>query len=244
MGAELIYILIGLTVLVGMNLAWLQTPRGKGWIGEFWVKHVIGKTKEGEKYVINDLRLKVDDSKTSQIDHVLINKKGVFVIETKNYSGRIYGKENQHEWTQVLKYGRVKNRFYNPVKQNKTHTYHISNVISEKVPLKSAVVFTQNNLTYVESTGVYSLSGLKNLIHSGKSVLSADQMERVFNEIKNCNDRSITLSEHVSNIKNMMDDVENGVCPRCGKELLLRNGKNGEFLGCSGYPKCKFTKKK
>ena len=30
-------------------------------------------------------------------------------------------------------------------------------------------------------------------------------------------------------------------CPKCSKELLLRRGRLGEFLGCSGYPKCKFT---
>ncbi|MDR0778247.1 MAG: topoisomerase DNA-binding C4 zinc finger domain-containing protein [Methanomassiliicoccaceae archaeon] len=32
------------------------------------------------------------------------------------------------------------------------------------------------------------------------------------------------------------------MCPRCGKMLVLRNGKNGQFYGCSGYPNCRFTK--
>jgi DNA topoisomerase-1 len=31
-------------------------------------------------------------------------------------------------------------------------------------------------------------------------------------------------------------------CPRCGKPLLLRNGQYGEFISCSGYPKCKYIK--
>lgn len=30
-------------------------------------------------------------------------------------------------------------------------------------------------------------------------------------------------------------------CPKCGKDLVVRRGRNGEFLGCSGYPKCTFT---
>jgi DNA topoisomerase I len=30
-------------------------------------------------------------------------------------------------------------------------------------------------------------------------------------------------------------------CPKCGKDLVVRRGRRGEFLGCSGYPKCKFT---
>ena len=62
--------------------------------------------------------LKVSEGKTSQIDHVVINPRGVFVIETKNYSGRIYGSENQLEWTQVLSYGRVKHKLYNPPRVN------------------------------------------------------------------------------------------------------------------------------
>ena len=32
-----------------------------------------------------------------------------------------------------------------------------------------------------------------------------------------------------------------GTCPQCGKKLLLRHGRNGEFLACEGYPQCKYT---
>ena len=110
--------LIALILIVAIAVAYLKTPKGRGWFGELCVKMVIGKNKPGVKYVLNDLELRISDEKTSQIDHILINKKGIFVIETKNYSGRIYGQENQLEWTQVLNYGKVKNKLYNPVKQN------------------------------------------------------------------------------------------------------------------------------
>src|SRR2546426_1427671 len=33
--------------------------------------------------------------------------------------------------------------------------------------------------------------------------------------------------------------VTDQVCPKCGKPMLLRQGRFGEFLGCSGYPECK-----
>lgn len=36
-------------------------------------------------------------------------------------------------------------------------------------------------------------------------------------------------------------DMDYGYCPNCGKELVLRNGRYGDFIGCSGYPKCKYT---
>lgn len=84
--------------------------------GERIVGRFIGETIPGLQYVINNLILEVEEGKTSQIDHIVINKRGIFVIETKNYSGMIYGTENQLEWTQVLNYGKVKNHFYNPIK--------------------------------------------------------------------------------------------------------------------------------
>ena len=123
-------------VLIGtITLVFLRTPRGRGWLGELGVKLVIGKTKPDVRYVINDLRIRVNEEKTVQIDHVLINPNGIFVIETKNYSGTIYGRESQREWTQVLKYGRVKNKLYNPIWQNKSHIYHIINVIGDNYPI-------------------------------------------------------------------------------------------------------------
>ena len=53
----------------------------------------------------------------------------------------------------------------------------------------------------------------------------------------------ISNAEHTENIKKMKDDMKNNICPRCGSTLVARHGKNGDFMGCSGYPKCRFTKK-
>ena len=57
------------------------------------------------------------------------------------------------------------------------------------------------------------------------------------------NKTDITKREHTKNIRTQQKNVERGICPRCGGNLVLRNGKYGEFYGCSNYPKCKFTKK-
>jgi len=34
---------------------------------------------------------------------------------------------------------------------------------------------------------------------------------------------------------------QTGLCPRCGKQLVQRKGKNGPLIGCGGYPNCRFT---
>ena len=220
----------------------LNTPQGKGWLGELRIKMVIGKTKPGVKYIINDLKLRVSEEKTSQIDHVIINKRGIFVIETKNYSGRIYGKENQHEWVQVLNYGKVKNKFYNPLKQNNTHVYHVLKILENKYPVFSAVVFAKNNTKFIDAEGVYTTRELRNFINSGNTNLSPEQMDDAYKMLLASNDKSITRSEHIKNIHTLQNNVAKNMCPRCGKKLVVRKGRNGNFMGCEGYPNCKFTK--
>ena len=61
-----------------------------------------------------------DNGETSEIDVVYITQKGIFVFESKNYSGWIFGDEKDTYWTVMLP-NRQKNRFYNPIKQNRTH---------------------------------------------------------------------------------------------------------------------------
>ena len=235
--------LILLILVLATITVFLRTPQGRGWLGEFKVKLVIGKTKPEIKYIINNLTIKIDDNKTSQIDHIVINKHGIFVIETKNYSGRIYGNETQLEWTQVLNYGKVKNKLYNPIKQNKTHLYHVSNLLNEKLPIFSAVVFVQGNTQYINAAGVYNLVGLRNLLKSNTGEhLSSENMKEAYTALINANDASINLREHIQNIHINQQNISNNICPRCGKALVLRQGKNGHFMGCKGYPQCKFTK--
>lgn len=234
--------LIFLFVLIIVGLAFFKTPSGRGWLGEFWVKLVIGKTEPGTKYVINDCRIRVSEKKTTQIDHIVINESGVFVIETKNYSGKIFGQESHQEWTQVLNYGKVKNKLYNPIKQNKTHVYNVSQVIGSAVPIYSAVVFVKGNIQYINAKGVYTLSGLNRLLKNGSVNLTEAQMEEIYTKLSEVDDRTITESEHIQNIKNRQNNLSNNICPRCGKKLVIRQGKNGSFMGCEGYPQCKFTK--
>lgn len=68
-----------------------------------------------------------DGTNTTEIDAVMIHEKGIFVIENKNYSGRIYGDEEEYRWLQVQRQGRRKwtKHFYSPVRQNQAHIRHL-----------------------------------------------------------------------------------------------------------------------
>ena len=51
------------------------------------------------------------------------------------------------------------------------------------------------------------------------------------------------IEEGKQNIASQKIAIPTGeMCPKCGKELVKRNGKFGEFIACSGYPKCKYIK--
>ena len=70
--------------------------------------------------ILRNIYIPKENGDTSEIDLLYITQKGIFVIESKNYSGWIFGDEKSTNWTASLPNGQ-KNRFYNPILQNKTH---------------------------------------------------------------------------------------------------------------------------
>ena len=195
-------------ILIIILAVYLKRPETRGRRGENRVKWVIGETIENEQYVINDLIL-MNDGKTTQIDHIVINPRGVFVIETKNYSGEIYGNENQREWTQVLAYGNVKNKLYNPLKQNATHVYNVKKVVG-KLPVHSLVVFVQNNTHHIEADNVIPLSALRNYLQCGVNILSVKQMKTAYEALLS-GKTEITTQEHIRNIREQQRNLERGI---------------------------------
>lgn len=108
-----------LAVLVVTKIC--RSPLVKGWWGELQVTRFGLRRLDPAVYrVFDDLYLPRPDGKgTTQIDHVVVSPFGVFVIETKNYQGWIFGSARQAQWTQQIY--RVKSRFQNPLHQNHLH---------------------------------------------------------------------------------------------------------------------------
>ena len=97
----------------------LKTPWFKGLFGE-WLVKVSAKyfLDKSIYHAVHNVTLITPDGST-QIDHIFVSQYGVFVVETKNYSGWIFGSENQPMWTQKL--FKVTNKFQNPLRQNYKH---------------------------------------------------------------------------------------------------------------------------
>ncbi len=89
----------------------------RGFMGEFWVKWELKKLPK-EYITLNNIMLSSNRG-THQIDHIVISKYGIFVIEMKNYYGLIVGNEYKDNWIQYL--GKHKRYFENPIHQNYGH---------------------------------------------------------------------------------------------------------------------------
>jgi restriction system protein len=96
----------------------IRTSWFKGVLGEFQVNLILKRLPLDEYHLIKNVTLPTE-SGTTQIDHIVVSKFGVFIVETKNMKGWIFGSANQKQWTQkIFKYS---SKFQNPIHQNYKH---------------------------------------------------------------------------------------------------------------------------
>ena len=198
---------------------------------------------------MNDLLIHHANGHTSQIDHVVVSEYGIFVVETKNYTGWIYGGADSEYWTQNI-YGK-KYQLYNPIQQNQGHVKALRRVLKDLpsdifVPI---VAFSKRaTLRNRYLTNVVYWNQINEVIRSySQTRISAEQARQAYNTLLSANVVSEDAREqHVMNVhvKKIQHDVSvaQGRCPRCGGKLVLRDGKYGDFYGCSNYPRCRYTK--
>ncbi len=241
------YLFILLAILVLAILIRLLTPsRGKQ--GENSVARILKKLPKQEYYVVNDVILPTPYG-SSQIDHIVVSPYGIFVIETKNYSGRIYGSEHSEYWTKNV-YGH-KYDFYNPILQNTGHITALRKNLKDyrSLPLFSIVAFSRQaslDVSIQDAIVVYWNQIPKVIRQFWEIKLSPEQVEAIYDEIVAINQASASIRKnHGQSIRSAkdrkFDAISSGRCPRCGGKLVARTGRYGNFYGCSNYPNCKYT---
>lgn len=108
-----------ISILSVAFIYFLKSPWFKGFTGEMLV-HISAKIhlNKDKYHVLRDVSLPTVDG-TTQIDHIVVSEYGVFVIETKNMKGWIFGGAQQKTWTQkIFKHTK---KFQNPLHQNYKH---------------------------------------------------------------------------------------------------------------------------
>ena len=245
------------TVFVLGLLARLIRPSAAriGSRGERRTTRRLGRLDSEEYMVLDNLLIRDGQGATTQIDHVVVSRYGIFVIETKCYKGWIFGNENSRQWTQSLFTGRSwfgrseQHKLPNPIKQNWRHIYVLSEVLAlPRRMFHNVVVFSGDAEFKTAMPGnVMSDKQVARYIRTfAVEVLSSEQCGRIVAKL-----RSLDLS---SSEYEMMVHVENlhtrhvstptakvPSCPRCGSPMKLRyrRADAAPFFGCSRYPKCK-----
>lgn len=246
----LIFILM-VAFIVGIIYLRIQLPTIKGKMGEKGVAATLSFLPIEEYVVLNDLMF-MNGSHSTQIDHIVISIHGIFVIETKNYKGGIFGNIHKDYWTQNI-WGN-KYSLYNPVFQNKNHIRFLINKFSE---LKERETFIYPIVVFLSASKV-NITGDNNCV-LGRNELNSyiRSHSDIIMTIDDCRNIATLLSENNivdkelrnahkiyvrSAIRSHEIKVNNGICPRCGGRLVLRIGKYGNFYGCSNYPHCRYTR--
>ena len=122
-----IFWLLGVLVLL---VAIGRLPVVKGWFGELLVNLQAKRFLSKLDYVmVPNVTIPDDLGGTTQIDHVVVSRFGVFVVETKNMKGWIFGGEHDREWTQKIHSGHSQ-KFQNPLRQNYKHTQTLTDLLA------------------------------------------------------------------------------------------------------------------
>ena len=230
--------------------------------GEYSVMGQLSRLDNKQYFVINDLLFRKSNGATIQIDHIVVSPYGVFVIETKNISGYIYGTEKANQWLRRWKgyslggiYTQNELSFDNPIKQNKIHIDALSERlgVGMQIPYYSIIAFSPEATLQVntDKPNVIYWTKIRNYIQRyDKAIMSIEEAKNIYENIAalNITDpevRSIHALS-VSARKKIYEEqtknaIANGKCPQCGGNLILRNGAYGRFYGCSNYPNCKYT---
>lgn len=106
-----------------------------------WADYYLPKTRTSELHSRNVAEAGLTRADLLQIDCIAVNQKGVFVFESKDYVGWIYGHGDRVHWTQVSAYGQNKHQFYNPIRQNMGHVKAVRELCGEDMPIYSVIVF-------------------------------------------------------------------------------------------------------
>ena len=241
---NMLWYFVPLVILAGI----IKSPWFKGVFGEFQVNLLLKLFLPKRAYhLIKNVTLPAEGG-TTQIDHILVSKYGVFVIETKNMKGWIFGSPKQKQWTQkIFKHS---SKFQNPIYQNYKHLKTLEGCLDINLDsLFSVIVFIGDssfktnmpeNVTYAGGCIRFIKSQTIELFTEKEvvelvSVIEGGRLERGF----------ATNREHADHVQKIIrSKADENLCPKCGSPMMLRQATKGtnvgnEFWGCSSFPKCR-----
>ena len=164
-----------------------EAPLSKGKRGEYEVAKKL-ESLGGEYYVINDVMLDTS-TKTSQIDHIVISPYGIFVIETKNFSGTLCGSAYDNYISHLC--NGKKYMIYNPLKQNLSHVRTLMQVLEtdNKELFIPILTVADDCICDIEAkTDIVPFSAIRNsILQHSRELLTVQEVREIAQRIFNMN---------------------------------------------------------
>ena len=236
------YVLVIAAVIAGA----LRSPIVKGWFGE--AQGALAKRLFLDRDIyttLNNITLPTANG-TTQIDHVVVSRYGIFVIETKNMKGWIFGDEKSRQWTQSL-YGR-KFRLQNPLHQNYRHIKALAEFLQlDDTHFHSVVMFWGDAQFKTAMPDNVLTAGYTSYIKSKQKVLFSDDDVRSIVSVIQSGALPKNWATRTAHVESLKARHSSTTCPRCSSDLDLRTVKLGAsagkpFFGCSGFPACRYMR--
>jgi hypothetical protein len=190
----------------------MKIIKSRGLYGEFLIFYTLEKIDCDHKYLLTNVYLPNGEGELTEIDLLMLTRKGIIVIESKNYSGWIFGDERHKMWTQTLKGGK-RQQFFNPVWQNKGHIAALKKyvakihddaifsfiVFSERCELKKITTSSKN--LFVIKRGKLNSEIIK-VLDSNPYLLTEEEVDQIYIELKKMTQVSESVKEnHIKSIE-------------------------------------------
>lgn len=230
----------------------------KGSQGEYLIWDSLQQLPGYKKFLFN-CYLPKRNGESTEVDLILLHESGIYVFESKNYSGWIFGTETQQYWTQSLpgRYGQAhKVKFFNPILQNQAHLKWLGEYLGiDSHFFYSCIVFgdecTLKDITL--TSGRHYVTNRSNLFaaissHIQLSItkLSPEQIDSLYAKLFPLTQVDAEQrAQHIKEVKEIQHKQEvaaqapvasaqgsqDGICPLCGGRLVLRTATRGANAG-------------
>ena len=170
---------------------------------------IIGE--EGEKYfkyyaniieakfdshIFSDIIIQDYKRRICEIDYLIINSRGIFVLELKNWAGDIYGKDDDENWEQLLGYDHsTRHTHHNPIRQNQNQVNIVKNYLELDDFVYGKVVFLSNRLGFIESSSTTIQERVSDFIQEQEQIFTKQEVLGFVEKIKRFKDNPIMSHE-------------------------------------------------
>lgn len=187
----LLIIIIWISRLLG--LPGIESPEKRaGRIGERTARIIIQEILSEDDLLLTNVKLSADE-KYTELDNLIINSRGLFIIEIKNYTGEMFGSEEDYEWVKIktTAEGNIYQKTVkNPINQVKRQIYILSRLLKEHgidgIWIEGYVFFVEMNSPvespYVLRTQQDIDEAIHNGIDNGVSSEVKDQLRELLDE--------------------------------------------------------------